>query len=398
MHADVDLVETSRAKRAPAPDRADLVTLTVSSELAEVEQGWRRLEDFGVESPGQNFDFIRSWTKATGLPRDRQVYLVAHAGARPVALLALQAVRRFGARVLTFIPGSHVGCNAPLIDTGWLETLDADARKALWRRVFRALPRADAVYLPAVPSPYLGKVELFEGIGTTSGSDALYRSEFSSWAECDATMRKSKQRKRDRQQGEKLEALGQISYGTAQPHEYGDVLTTMFRQKAERFAVLGIDDPFADPKIRAVFLDVIKTAETLKPELFVLRLDGEIAAVRYGLGHGEKVFALISAMSEDPLMQTGSPGRQEIFRTVQSVFDRGYRMLDLGLSINDEKHSWCNRELTVRTHYFPRTPAGWLFMQAQRGLDRLKLEVKTDERLFGFYKRIRGVLPAALRT
>lgn len=378
--------------------RGGPVAITLTSDIEEAEGAWRALEAFGVESPGQCYDFVRAWVRCHEMPRDSQVYVVAHAAGRPVALLALEMTRRFGARVLSFAPDSHVGCNAPLIDIDWFGALGGEERRALWAAMLNAVPQADAVFLPAVPDEYQGRFDLFEGVGRKTSCDTLYRSEFSSWAECDATMRNRKHRKRDRQQGQKLDALGEITFGTAQPDDYDDVLATMFRQKAERFAVLGIDDPFTDPQSRAVYREVLDNSPSLKPEIFVLRVDGEIVAVRYGLGHGDRLFALISSMSEDPHMQTGSPGRQEIFRTVQTIFERGYRMLDLGVTISDEKRAWCNREVTVCNLYFPRSARGWLFMQTRRAIDKVKLKVKSEQRLFGFYKRIRGLLPAVLRT
>lgn len=394
MRLESDIAQSGGAAGASPGDSVGAISVAVTSDIAEVERSWRALEEFGIESPGQSFEFVRAWIACHDIPRKRQVYVTAYAGARPVALMALQLNRRGLARVLTFIVGSHVGCNAPLVDTGYLASLSAPARKALWRRMLAAAPRVDAVFLSAVPEPYLGTHKLFETLGAAAECETLYRAEFSSWAECDQTMRNRKHRKRDRQHGQKLDGLGEVSYGTAAPHEYDEVLAAMFRQKAHRFAALGVDDPFEARQTRDFYRRVLSEAPSLTPEIFVLRVDGEIVAVRYALGRGERLFALISSMSEDPGMQTGSPGRQEILRTVQTIFERGYRMLDIGVGASDEKRAWCNRRIAVYNHYLPRTAAGALVMFAQRLADLTKLKVKSQPALFDLYKRLRGRKPA----
>jgi CelD/BcsL family acetyltransferase involved in cellulose biosynthesis len=396
MHANLDIADGFGIELATRLAR-EAATISVTNDLATVEADWRQLEEFGVESPGQTFDFIRGWVNSLGISRACQVYLTARQHGRPVALLALRIERHFGVRVLSFIPGAHVGSNAPLVDPDWFEAMDEEDRRAFWQRVFLALPAADAILLQAVPNAYLGRLDLFAGLGRRGASDVLYRSEFSSWTECDDAMRKSKQRKRDRQQGEKLAALGEVTYGTATPDDFETVLAATFRQKAERFAVLGIADPFADQQIRAAYLEILKGAKTLKPELFVLRVNGEIAATRYALGVGDRLFALITSMSEDPKLQAGSPGRQEIFRTVQSIFERGYRVFDIGLSLNDEKRAWCNNTHRVTTLYFPRTPGGFIWSAIHRLRERAKYWIKADQARFAFYKRLRAKLPAAFR-
>ena len=109
------------------------------------------------------------------------------------------------------------------------------------------------------------------------------------------------------------------------------------------------------------------------------------------------LIALITSMSEDPKLQAGSPGRKEIFRTVQSIFERGYRVFDIGLSLNDEKRAWCNNTHRVTTLYFPRTPGGFIWSAIHRLRERVKYWIKADEARFAAYKRLRAKLPAAFR-
>jgi CelD/BcsL family acetyltransferase involved in cellulose biosynthesis len=374
-------------RHSPGRGERPVLTISVTAEITEIEGAWRQLEAGGIESPGQAFEFIRTWVDTLVIPPQDRVFISVQAGTRPVLVMGLGQYRRFGARVLGWLPGLHVGCNGPLIDREYFARLDEVARTALWGRVLKALPPSDGLHLLAVPDA-LGIS--FGGHGLRGARETLYRAEFSSWQDCDTTQRNRKRRKRDRQQGAKLELLGKIEFGLARPDEYAFVLKTMFAQKAARFADLGIDDPFADEKVRAFYLDIVTRQSELAAEIFVLRVNGEIAAVRYCLGQAGKLFALISSMSEDRTMQTGSPGKQSLYRIVQTVFDGGYRSYDLGVGAADEKRNWCNREIGVAHYFFPRTGLGWALMAAQRALDFAKQKVKTDPRLLALYKRLRG--------
>ncbi|WP_029040826.1 GNAT family N-acetyltransferase [Cucumibacter marinus] len=375
----------------------DTAEIAVADHIDAFEADWRQLEQAGIDSPGQSYDFIRAWVDAIGLPRNKQVYACVREGGRPVLVLALCRSSRFGVRKLEWIPGDHVGCNAPVAAKARLAALGDAGRRALWRRIIAALPAHDVISLKAIPADILGQADLFGGASRTGACDFLYRSEFESWEQCDSVQRNRKRRKRDRQQGTKLDSLGDVAFRVAGPEEYQAALDTMFAQKAERFKVLGIRDPFADPAIQKAYHDVLARSETLKPLLYVMLLNGEYVSVRYCIGYGDRLFALISSMSEDPAFQVGSPGKQSLLRIVQTIFDEGWRSYDLGVGASDEKRNWCNVQLGVCHHYLPRTPQGLAYMLARKSADGIKVAIKSNEKLFGFYKRLRskGVTAAA---
>ena len=113
---------------------------------------------------------------------------------------------------------------------------------------------ADVVYLKSVPQMLVEGVDLFAELGQSIGVETLYRAEFASWDEANTTQRSKSRRKHDRQQGERLEALGSVAFETL---ENGDealaALDVMFRQRARRFEAMGVRDPFAPPQVRAFY-------------------------------------------------------------------------------------------------------------------------------------------------
>ncbi|HEX4298392.1 MAG TPA: GNAT family N-acetyltransferase, partial [Devosia sp.] len=242
-----------------ADDAADIAgdapfTVAIGHSLDAVEPIWRTLAANGIESPGQSVDFIRLWVGALKIPAADQVYAVASEGQAPVALIALQRRWDKGARVLSWFPGAHVGCNAPVVDVARLRAMSPETRRRLWIALLRGIPSADLVYLKSVPQLLVDGVDLFAELGQFIAADTLYRAAFSSFEEADRTQRNKSRRKHDRQQGEKLEAMGTVTFEALDNGAAAvSALDVMFRQRAARFREMGVVDPFAVPAIRRFY-------------------------------------------------------------------------------------------------------------------------------------------------
>ena len=367
--------------------------VTATHRMADVEAVWRTLTGKAIESPGQSIDFIRLWITALNIAERDQYYVVAHLDDAPIALVPLQRRWDKGARVLSWFPGPHVGCNAPIVDVARLQALSPDERRRLWIKLLRSFRGADVVYMKAVPQLIVDGVDLFAEMGQILESDTLYRAAFGSFEEADKTQRNKSRRKHDRQQGDKLNAMGEVAFeelhnGT----EALAVLETMFHQRAARFRDMGVFDPFAIPAIREFYDSTARDNSGVPVKLHVMRLNGDIVAVRYNIEHGDRLFCLISSMSDDPSIQHGSPGKQCLLRVMQTVFDEGYRVFDMGEGLTDEKRHWCNQQIPVRHHYMPITRRGALAAQAHMSWHRLRTRIKNDEKMFAWAKGFRGTM------
>jgi len=359
--------------------------VSVLHRLDQVEATWRALSET-VESPGQNFDFVRQWTRVFATPEADQFFIVASYEDQPVALLPLRRRVVGGIRVLSWFAGSHVGANAPLMDVERMRALTPHQRRMLWLAMTEAVDGSDIISLKYVPES-----ELFAELGEQLEADTLYRSHFASWDDANTTQRSKSRRKHDRQQGERLEALGAVSF-----EEIGNgaealaVLDVMFRQRAARFVRMGVRDPFADATTRAFYDATVEAGSGVEVKLHVLRLNGEIVAVRYNIVHGDRLFCLISSMSEDEAIQVGSPGKQCLLRVMQSVFDAGYRVFDMGVGFTDEKRHWCNEQVAVTHYYLPLTVRGWLAAKGHQGWHGLRHAIKSNARLRGLLVSLRS--------
>jgi CelD/BcsL family acetyltransferase involved in cellulose biosynthesis len=367
------------------------VTVALSQRLEEVEATWRLLAAEGIESPGQSYDFIRLWIEARKIPARDQLFVVASSNGLPMALLPLWRQRQWGGSVYSWFPGTHVGCNAPLLDHNRFAVMSPAERCAFWQAVGRGISGADLVYLPAVPQAAAGLEHPFAGLGRQVAGETLYRAAFSSFAEADAAQRSKSRRKHDRQQGEKLAGMGEVSFEEVRPGvATRPIVDEMFRQRAERFAVMGVKDPFAAPDIARFYRETLAPGSEVGARLHLMRLDGRLVAVRYSIAAGARLFCLVSAMSDDPAIQPGSPGKQCLLRMMQTVFDEGYRVLDMGAGFSDEKRYWCNQQIALDNRYLALTARGRLMLAAHGLWQQTRQRIKSNEKLYGLARRVRG--------
>lgn len=364
------------------------INVRVTRRIEDVEQVWRTLSAGEIESPGQSYDFIRLWVQQRRIPLDDQRYVVGEVDGHPVALLPLHRKRVRGVPVFTWFPGANVGGYVPVADHARLDALGVLGRGALWRAMTSQLTGADLVYLRSVPTELGHYSGLFDELGQSIHVETLYRAEFSSWDECDRLQRSRSRRKHDRQQADRLAALGQVHFeAVTDPKIARDAVTIMFQQRSARFRAQGIRDVFVVDNLIGFYEAAMRPQSGVDVRLHVLRLDGVIVAVRYNVVHGSRMFCLISSMSDDPKIQAGSPGKQCLLHVMQSVFDAGYTVFDMGSGFTDEKRHWCNTQIPLRQHYIGLNYRGIAILAAHRSFQRLRAWAKGN-----------AAIKAALRT
>ena len=104
------------------------------------------------------------------------------------------------------------------------------------------------------------------------------------------------------------------------------------------------------------------------------------------------MFCLISSMSDDAAIQTGSPGKLCLLRVMQSVFDAGIAVFDMGSGFTDEKRHWCNVQLPLRQHYIGLTPQGALIVRLHRTFQRARARIKANRQLKAAFRQGRQLL------
>ena len=368
-------------------DAALDIEVVVYQSLAEVEALWRALTIEAIESPGQSYDFIRAWVAQRGIAAADQRYVVGRVDGQVVALLPLHRKRVCGLSILTWFPGANAGCYAPVADYDRLAAIGETGRRALWTAMRTVLTGADAVYLRSIPVTVGGHAGLFDELGSALTIETLYRSEYASWADCDRLQRSKSRRKHDRQQGDRLSAMGAVSFEiVGNGADAGPIIDTMFQQRSARFKAMGIRDPFVQDRLIGFYQSCAAPDSGVAIQLHVLRLEGDIVAVRYNVVHHDRVFCLISSMSDDPAVQAGSPGKQCLVRVMQTVFDSGMKTFDMGSGFTDEKRHWCNVQLPLRQHYIGLTWRGRLVVALHWRFQEARAAIKAHRQLKALFR------------
>jgi len=373
------------------------ISATATQNISEVETIWRQLERKGIISPAQSIDFTKAWIKCFEIPEEKQLYVTGAAKGKTIALIPLMRKKLMGANALTWFFGSHVGSNRPLVDHEALANLDEIERKKLWQRMGRAMIGADLLYLPAMPD--MDEASLFDELGYYVPQEFIYRAEFSDWEECEKIQRTRSRKKHDKQQATKLKAMGKVSFDELGPGAKAlDAIDKMFAQKAIRFEQMGIKNPFAEEKTREFYKDLFRENNALGAKLQVLSLDDEIVATRYNLSYMEKIFVLITSMSERAEIRPGSPGKQSILHGMRAIFQSGYTIHDMGAGFSDEKGRWCNKKYQLSTCYLALNKRGKMTAKLHRIKARTRKMIKGNEHLFKMFKTVRLVLRKNVRN
>lgn len=368
--------------RADARAEALRIRVEVTHDIAAVAEDWRQLAAFGVQSPGLSLDFVQLWIAALDIPAADQFFVRVYHDGRLLMLLPLRRRRVGGLRVLGWFAGSQVGARAPLADTGRLAAMGADQRATLWDAVRASMSQADILCLRDVPASIQGEGDLFAEMGRSIEVECVHRAEFASWEAADSTQRNKSRRKHDRQQGDRLNALGSVDFEEVRSGPEAEAaLAVMFEQRAARFRAQGIANPFADARIRRFYDWSVGANSPLDVRLHVLRLNGAVVAVRYNVVIDGRYYCLISSMSDDEAIQAGSPGKQCLLKVMQTIFDAGASTFDMGVGMTDEKRHWCNVNLPVRRHYLPLTPAGHAGAFAHRLWLLARMRIKANKAL-----------------
>jgi CelD/BcsL family acetyltransferase involved in cellulose biosynthesis len=387
--ADAALDPRLRSDAAPAPARGEIAA-EVANRIEDVEAVWRDLTAGSIESPGQSYDFIRLWVADRKVPQADQRYVVGRIDGQAVALLPLHRKRVHGLPVFTWFPGANAGCYAPIADHARLAALGVEGRRQLWSAMTAQLSGADVVYLRSIPVEVGGHTGLFDELGSTLAVETLYRSQYTSWEECDRLQRSKSRRKHDRQQGDRLAAMGEVGFEEVRNGaDTTCAIQTMFTQRSARFKAMGIRDTFVHDRLIAFYHSMAKAGSGVDVRLHVLRLNGAIVAARYNIVHNDRMFCLISSMSDDPAIQGGSPGKQCLLRVMQTVFDEGFRIFDMGSGFTDEKRHWCNVQAPLRQHYIGLTPQGALVVKAHRQFQVARAAIKANPQLKAAIRSLR---------
>lgn len=365
----------------------------VHAGLEAAEAPWRRLEETGVLTPYQRYDWIRALLDSRPLANTRCAVAVAHDAAGPAVLLPLAVRRRLGVRVATLI-GSDIG------NADWLimrRDVAPQLTPAVLLRLFAEAGREaggiDVLVLDNQPPGWLGLENPLLAFPHQPAPDHLYLAPVAPAGE---TGRLSAKHLRNILRGKRrlAEAFGPVELRRADSiEEIATVHQAFLAQRAARFARMGVPNVFAEDW----FVDFFRRAAATslgsdRPALrfHALWANGQILATSCGTCAGPHYSQYINSTDSGPASKYSLIGIL-MHDLVIELAAMGITSIDMGLGDFDYKTDWTDR-VEVYDAAIGLTPAGKVAGRAIMRLRALKRAIKQNPLLFGAFKRLRATL------
>ncbi len=375
---------------ADAPARAFSVSITG---FDAIEPCWRALEARGLATPYQRFDWVRPYVAHAMTPREGKARIVEVRGADGscLAILPLAVRRRLGFVTASLIGGKHANFHMPVMDRGFAARLTPAAARALLADVAAALGGVDDFTFRNQPVSWDGAPNPFAALSPRPSPSNAYKLPL--LGDCEATLRDSMSshaRKKHKNKRARFMELGPSRMFIAEtPAERERVLEAFYRQKALRFAEMGVADPFAPPGVRA-FLRAASTPGLGEPALRLgaLELNGAIVSTYVGAVHGERFSGMATSFEPDPAVTKVSPGEILLVDMIRNECRGGRRVFDLGVGEARYKTTICNQTEPLADSFVAMTLKGRVAAAALRAAGQAKGAIKHSPLAFSIYRKL----------
>ncbi len=394
-------------RRAHAPMRAGPANavgrfkVSVHRSMEPLEAEWRLLDGLAVNSLHHAYDLCRSWAETHGsdlvllrVTLDGELFLILP--------LELNHGRLF--RTARLIGTEHSNLNTGLFASDASAVTTPDLAAMLDREIRLALRGlADVVALDKVPSTWRGGVSPFASLpGATNPNPSYQLPLLGSIERTLAQINAKRRRKKMRISERRLAEMGGYEYVVANTAEEASVLLdTFFRQKAARFATLGLPDVFQETETQAFFhtLAARRSGDVKLMELNAIRLkgehDGRIIAVAGLSRKADHVICQFGSI-DDVLAGDASPGELLFYKMIDRLAAEGVRLFDFGVGDQPYKRSWCTIETPLRDILLPVTLAGHLASLRHRLVVWAKRMVKANKSVYARIQRTRRLRQSAI--
>jgi CelD/BcsL family acetyltransferase involved in cellulose biosynthesis len=386
---------TRRDKSAPAASLWSSIHVTRDIDAAAGD--WRLLEATGLVTPYQRLDWIAAYAANVGKVHglDLRYITLRDENEQVIGLLPLEVLRLHGARVARFIGDKHANYHMALLDPAFAANLDKDGSEQLLRAVAARLGDVDAFVFTNQPSVWEGIANPFVLLAATQSPSHAYKLALN--ADCEATLNRSMSshaRKKLKNKRNRFADFGPSELVRARtPIEIEAVLDAFLVQKADRFAQMGVANPFADPAMRqflregAAFSDQNQTPAI---ELYGLELDGDFITTYVGAVQGRRFSGMATAYALNHPAAKTSPGEILLVDLIKLKCQEGFSVFDLGVGEARYKTTICDDKDELVDTFLGVTRLGQVLALVARLKRTAKRLIKKDPRLLKLAHAISG--------
>jgi CelD/BcsL family acetyltransferase involved in cellulose biosynthesis len=330
--------------------------LRVYDNIEDVREKWLRLEESGVTTIYQKYDWCRIWLKHFGKLRGITPCVLVAENEYGIVEFILPLQRRTSKRV-TFIeilttPQAGYGCG--IFSRNFVREKASEWFALHFESLLTVLPPHDVLHLRELPTHVLSEANPLLTTRSFLGANHSYIMSLESDYEALYQRRRSTaSRKSIRKRDAKLEALDGLSFDVPSlESDVSETMQIMFQQQEIRLAEAGIHNVF-DSEERLFYAQLTSNIRGFDPVLrpFRLRVDADVIAVLLGGHYQGTYWALISSMSEGELKRF-SPGDYILRRIIQTLCENGTTSFDFSAGDSPYKHHWSDQQIPL--HFIVR--------------------------------------------
>lgn len=364
------------------------LSVTVLDSLAAAEPSWRALEEHGVLTPYQRYDWIAAFVAARGLEGGSMAIAVVSSRGRPVALLPLRITEGWGLSQAEPIGADSSNAGWMIVDPAVAPRLRQPELDAIFAGIGKATG-ADLVAIYNQPAEWQGLANPLLAFPHQAAPDHFYGGQL-------GLERLSANRIRNIQRGRRRlsETMGPVGLRQATTRQEVDVYHAAFqRQRDARFVEMGLGNVFAeDWFVRFFRAAAHKGLGARRPilRLHALHAGDEILATAFGTYSGSHYSQYINSTATEGPAVKYSLISILLHELVEELQAEGITSIDIGLGDFPYKELWADK-LAVHDSVIPLSGKGRLAAPLLLGLRRLKRIVKRNPSLFKLAKRLRAL-------
>ncbi len=374
-------------------------SIAVETDITALEAAWRELEARALVTPYQSYGWVRAYVETIGAAEGLvfRYVLLRDGGGAPRALLPLVITRRSGARFAEFIGGKHANYHMGLYAPEFAARFDAALAGAMLAEIGAAIGGLDALVFVNQPQGWQGHVNPPALIASGPSPSRAYKLALIP-GDGEATFRRSMSshaRKKLKNKRSRFADFGPSTMRRAlEPAEIERVVAAFLAQKAERFRLMGIPDPFAPPAIRR-FLVEGALGERPALEVYSLELAGRCVATYIGAVQGGRFSGMATAFDMSSETVKTSPGELLLAELIRLKCAEGFTSFDLGVGEARYKTSFCDDHDDLVDSFLPLTMKGRLFVALARARREIKRRIKASPLALRLAQRLSGLLRRA---
>ncbi len=394
---------THRRTEAPVTRAQDAAkswsSLSVVEEIAALADEWRALEDRALVTPYQAYGWVRPFTDTVGAA-ERMAFrhaVLRDAGGAALAILPLVITRRSGIRFAEFIGGKHANYHMGLYDPAFAAGLDAAGARLMLAEIGAAIGGLDAFIFVNQPTQWQGVPNPLAQLAGGPSPSGAYKLALVP-GDGEGSLRRSMSSHAHKKLKNKRNRF--VTYGPSEmvrartPAEIARVIDAFLRQKAARFAMMGIADPFAPPAVRR-FLERGAQADGDRPpvlELYSLDVAGQSVATYVGAVQAGRFSGMATSFAMDSEVAKTSPGEILLVDLIRLKSREGITVFDLGVGEARYKTTICDERDDLVDSFLPLTARGHAFALFSRAKREAKRRIKASPVALKLAHRVSGWL------